>query len=142
MPLEHLFDPELRYRHDAEPLVSGEGRAGRLVGSGEGAVEGSRVAGSLRWTLFEVPGDLVCVMEPVAVIETEDGARIDLEARGHARRSTVQDRVWKVAAALRFESADERYGWLDEALGVWEGEFDADALRARYRAYLQTARAT
>jgi Alkylmercury lyase len=90
VPLEHLFDAELRYRRDAEPLVPVEGRAGRLVGSGEGVVEGARLVGALRWTLFEIPGDLVCVMEPVAVIETEDGARIDLEACGYARRSTVQ----------------------------------------------------
>lgn len=137
MPLEHLFDAELRYRADSDPLVASDGREGELIGSGDGAVSGGRVAGSLRWTLFEVPGELVCAMEPVAEIETTDGARIRLEARGYARRATAQDRVWKVAATLRFESADVRYRWLEEALGVWEGEFDADAHRAQYRAFLQ-----
>jgi hypothetical protein len=29
---------------------------------------------------------------------------------------------------------DERYRWLDSALGIWEGEFDPQAHRARYQA--------
>jgi Protein of unknown function (DUF3237) len=136
--LEHLFDAELQTRPDAEPLVAAEGRDGRLIGSGDGVVSGGKFAGSLRWTLYEVTGELVCLMEPVAVIETADGARIQFEARGYARRATAQDRVWNVAATLHFESADERYRWLDGALGVWEGEFDAEAHRACYRAYPQT----
>jgi hypothetical protein len=136
--LEHLFDAELPYRPGLGPIASGDGRAGTLIGSGDGTVSGRRLAGSLRWTLFEVPGELVCLMEPVAVIETADGASIRLEARGYARRAAMQDRRRRVAATLRFESADERCRWLDEALGVWEGEFDADAHHARYHAYLQT----
>jgi hypothetical protein len=137
--LKHLFDAELRYRPDLEPLVPAQEREGELIGSGDGAVNGGRLVGSLRWTLFEVPGELVCVMAPVAVIETADGAAIRMDARGYARRATREDRLWKVAATLRFESEDERYAWLSDALGVWEGEFDADAHRARYRAFLQTA---
>jgi hypothetical protein len=75
-------------------------------------------------------------MNPVAVIETDDGARVRLEARGFARRSDEASAVWAVAAMLRFESDHESYRWLANALGVWEGEFDADAHRARYQAYL------
>jgi Protein of unknown function (DUF3237) len=61
-------------------------------------------------------------MKPLALIETEDGARVRVEARGFARRSDEASRVWSVAATLRFESDDERYAWLDNALGVWDGE--------------------
>jgi hypothetical protein len=75
-------------------------------------------------------------MNPVAVIETEDGGRVRLEARGFAQRSNEASRIWAVAATLRFESDHERYRWLDDTLGVWEGEFDAEAHRARYRVYL------
>jgi Protein of unknown function (DUF3237) len=75
-------------------------------------------------------------MNPVALIETEEGARVRLEARGFARRSDQPSRIWAVAATLRFESDHERYAWLENALGVWEGEFDADAHTARYHAYL------
>jgi hypothetical protein len=53
-----------------------------------------------------------------------------------ARRSDEASRIWAVAATLRFESEHERYQWLDNALGVWEGEFDAEAHTARYQAYV------
>lgn len=43
--------------------------------------------------------------------------------------------MWDVAAALRFASDDERYRWLDAGLALWQGEFDSEAHRARYRAY-------
>jgi hypothetical protein len=132
--LAHLFDAELVYRSGMEPLTrAGEGE---LIGSGDGTVVGDAIAGALAWTLFERPGKLTCAMNPVAVIETDDGACVRLEARGFARRSEEASRIWGVAATLRFESDHERYRWLDNALGVWEGEFDGDAHRARYQAYL------
>jgi hypothetical protein len=132
--LEHLFDAELVYRSEMEPLTrNGEGE---LIGSGDGSVAGDAIAGALAWTLFERPGKLSCAMNPIAVIDTDDGARIRLEARGFALRSDEKSRIWAVAATLRFESEDERYRWLDNALGVWEGEFDAEAHRARYQAYV------
>jgi hypothetical protein len=120
-----------------EPLVSAAEGDGQLTGSGDGRVTGPRLAGSLRWTLFEHPGDLFGAMNPVAVIETETGGQIRVQARGFARRRSKEDPRWKVAATLRFESEDDRYRWLNETLGVWEGEFDAEAHRARYRAYVQ-----
>jgi len=134
--LEHLFEAELVYRSDMEPITQhGEGE---LIGSGDGTVTGPAIAGELAWTLFERPGKLVCAMNPVAVIRTGDGAHVRIEARGFARRSDEASRTWTVAATLRFESGDERYRWLDNALGVWEGEFDAEAHRARYEAHLIT----
>jgi len=132
--LEHLFDAELVYRSEIEPLTE-EGE-GELIGSGVGTVTGPALAGALAWTLFERPGKLVCAMNPVAVIETSDGAQVRIEARGFARRLDEASRSWDVAATLRFASEHERYRWLDGALGVWEGEFDAEAHRARYQAYL------
>jgi hypothetical protein len=132
--LEHLFDAELLYRSNAEPLTrAGEGE---LIGSGDGTVVGPLIEGALVWTLFERPGKLVCAMNPVALIETTDGARVRFDARGFGRREEEDSSTWAVAATLRFESEDERYRWLDNALGVWEGEFDAEAHRARYQAYL------
>jgi hypothetical protein len=80
--LEHLFDAELVYRSGMAPLTA-EGE-GELVGSGDGTVAGSAIAGDLAWTLFERPGTVVCAMNPVAVIETGDGAQVRIEARGFA----------------------------------------------------------
>ena len=139
MPLEHLFDAELQYRQGMPPIRDdGEGE---LVGSGEGSVHGPKVRGRLRWTLFEQPGELVCTMHPTAAIETDDGASIAVEGRGYALRERPGERRWRVAATLRFSTREHRYAWLDGALGVWEGEFDADQHRARYRAFVQTLEA-
>ncbi len=120
MSLKHLFDAELRYRTEMAPIVAtGEGE---LIGSGDGSVGGEYLEGTIRWTLFEQPGELVCGMNPVLVIGTMDGADIRVEARGFARRESRDDRRWRVAATLLFAAPDERYAWLDGALGVWEGE--------------------
>jgi hypothetical protein len=108
---------------------------GRLIGSGDGLVRGEQLEGAIRWTLFEQPGELVCAMNPTLVIETDDGAEIRVEGRGYARRERPDDRLWRVAATLRFDTDDRRYLWLDGALGVWEGEFDAGKHQAHYRAY-------
>ncbi|MFN2469157.1 MAG: DUF3237 family protein [Gaiellaceae bacterium] len=133
MSLHHLFDAELHYRAEMPPVAAtGEGEP---IGSGDGTVRGENVEGTIRWTLFERPGELVCAMNPTLVIETTDGAEIRIEGRGYARRESRGDRRWKVAATLLFKTPDERYAWLDGALGVWEGEFDAETHRARYRAY-------
>jgi hypothetical protein len=133
--LEHLFDAELQYQPGMAPLVDvGEGV---LIGSGDGTVAGRALNGALRWTLFEQPGELVCAMSPTIRIDTSDGAQICADARGFATREAPEARDWRVAATLSFRTDDARYGWLDGALGLWEGEFDAERHRARYRAYLQ-----
>jgi hypothetical protein len=92
---------------------------GELVGSGDGIVAGSDLRGTLRWTLFEGPDELVCSMNPVPAIDTEDGATIAVDGRGYARRSSRTDRLWRVAATLLFSTEDERYRWLNGAIGVW-----------------------
>lgn len=52
--LERLFDAELVYRSEMEPVTKdGEGE---LIGSGDGTVAGPAIAGQLAWTLFERPG--------------------------------------------------------------------------------------
>ena len=135
--LEHLFDAELEYRPGMEPIVPIEEGEGSLTGSGDGTIAGPRVDGSISWTLFEHTGETACAMNPTAVIETRDGATIRVEGRGWGRRPDAGSTRWTVGAALRFLTEDERYRWLNDTLGVWEGEFDAEAHRARYRAYLQ-----
>jgi hypothetical protein len=135
MALEHLFDAELRYQPGMAPLA--EEGDGALIGSGNGSISGPTLAGGLRWTLFEQPGALVCTMSPMLRIDTSDGAEIRAEGRGFAARARPDESEWRVAATLRFHTDDARYAWLDGALGLWEGEFDAATHRARYRAYLQ-----
>ena len=136
MPLEHLFDAELAYRPGMAPLA-GHGE-GQLIGSGDGSVHGPRVRGTLRWTLFEGPGELVCAMNPTLAVRTGDGASISFEGRGYGHRASRTGQLWRVAATLLFSADAEGYAWLDGVLGVWEGEFDAAQGTARYRAFVQT----
>lgn len=128
-----LFDAVLVHQFDMGPLTTdGEGE---LIGSGDGVVQGPSLSGTLRWTLFEHPGRLVCSMNPVIVLETNDGAAIRIRGRGYARRHNDVSSRWRVAATLEFETDDAGYAWLDGSLGFWEGEFVADEGRASYRAY-------
>src|SRR6266851_5709404 len=68
--LEPLFDAELDYQPGMPPLTSkGDGA---LVGSGDGAVRGPKLTGTLEWTLFEQAGSTMCAMARVATITTGD----------------------------------------------------------------------
>jgi len=149
--LEHLFDAELQYRADIEPLVAPEGREGELIGSGDGIAKGEKVSGRLRWSMFAADcpyrpdgadrladGDHLCTTNPALVIETGDGATIWFEARGYGLRRQDADPRWVLTASLRFQTDDARDAWLNRVFGVWEGVFDEDAGQARYRAFVQT----
>jgi hypothetical protein len=71
--------------------------------------------GTLRWTLFERPGELVCATHGgTAPARAAGGSPPHCSSRTH----------------------DVRYSWLNGRLAVWEGEFDAKEERARYHAYL------
>ena len=150
MPLEHLFDAELQYQQDIEPLVPSEGREGELIGSGDGTVKGDRVVGRLRWSMFAADcvlrvdgfetsssGDHVCTTNPALVLETDDGATIWIDAKGYGLRRESAAPNWRLTASLRFQTDDPRYNWLDNAFGIWEGVFNEDVGHARYRAFLQ-----
>lgn len=98
MALEHLFDAELQYQPGMAPLAD-EGE-GVLVGSGDGTLAGPSLAGTLRWTLFEQPGELVCAMSPTLRIETSNGAQIRADGRGFAARDRAEASEWRAAATL------------------------------------------
>ena len=76
-------------------------------------------------------------MHPSGVIETDDGARIQFDARGYGVRGADKSRphLWCLTAALHFATTDPRYRWLNTTLGLWEGAFDEQAGHAGYRAY-------
>ncbi len=135
--LEPLFEAELDYQPGMAPLTR-EGD-GALIGSGDGAVHGPKLTGTLEWTLFEQPGSTVCPTAPVVRTTTGDGAQIQFEGRGDATRARPRDPVWRVAATLYVTTGDSRYSWLHGALALWEGEFSEATRHARYTAYLQPA---
>jgi hypothetical protein len=110
-----------------------------LVGSGDGTVRGSALAGRILWSNFETQGERVCGMYPAGTIETDDGATVRFDARGWALRSDddAGGSLWHVAGALRFETQDPRYKWLTRLLAVWDGQFDAATGHAIWRVHGQ-----
>ncbi len=135
MGLERLFEAELRFQPNMSPVVPAAGREGELVGSGDGSVRGPAVKGTIKWSNFETPGERLCGMYPAGVIETTDGATVRFEASGYALRSGPSSSRWNVGGAMRFETSDARYAWLEEQLGIWEGEFDESTGEATWRVY-------
>ena len=135
MPLAQLFDAELQYQPDVAPVVPPEGRAARLLGSGDGQVTGPRINGRIRWSIFEEQRPGECKTNISGFIETDDGSRIGIETRGFG---VVPDPArpshWRMSAAIQFK-ADGKYAWLQSVLAVWDGSFDMDTGRHSYRAY-------
>ena len=147
-----LFEAESRHRPDMAPVVSGEGREGELIRSGEGKVRGERIRGTIRVTFYSAecvfpqvlaghpvdPGLHVCKENPGGFIETDDGALIEIDGKGFGMRGfdPKEPQRWRLMMGIRFATTDERYRWLNGTLGLWEGIFDEKDGRAFYRVYV------
>ncbi len=125
---------EMRVRHDPESgLPLPPTAEGAPVGRGSGHVTGA-VQGDLRWALAERVGDGVCAMNVFAVIDTADGATVEVEGQGFARLRSSDTQRWEVAGALRLTSNDSRYAWLGDQLFSWDGESDLSTGTATWHA--------
>ncbi len=139
--LRPLFDLTLQYRPGMAPVASAEGHSGRLLGSGDGRAAGPRVRGDVSWSIFEVTGQERCEVELAGIIQTDDGGRIEFQARGFGLVADPrQPNRWLMNAAVRFTSAvDGPYGWTNSLLAVWSGSFDMDTGRHVYGVYAPLA---
>ncbi len=134
-PIEPLFTVHLQYRED-QPSISTQGKVGEYVGSGTGTVGGPKVKGTVHWTLFEGQSETICESNLFGMIETDDGARIKFDTLGFFMRSDKHNpNQWVTSAAVKFDTTDERYQWLNSILGVWKGEFDMGTYRHHYQVY-------
>jgi hypothetical protein len=128
-----LFDIYLEYK-DGKPPVSMDGKLGEYIGSGEGVVRG-RINGTVHWSLFEAQSAVFCASNLFGFITTDDGAEIKFDTMGFFRRPDEGSFIWGNSSGVSFETDDERYQWLTEVMGVWEGEFDMQTYRHRYQVY-------
>lgn len=137
----HLGDADLTYVSDMAPVVEPDVVPGRLLGNGTGTIRGPHLEGILRWSFFEEDcawdpgmvgehrrsradqGRSVCRTYPRGVIETEEGATLQFEARGFALRRR-DDPEWTLASTVRFVTDHDAYQWLTDGLVVYEGTFD------------------
>ena len=135
-----LFDVELQYKQGMSAVMSSEGKLGKHVGSGDGTIRGARIHGTVHWDLFEDQGESVCGSNLRGLIETNDEAHIQFDAMGFFMRpDKSKPNRWITSAAVRFDTADKRYKWLNTRLAVWEGQFDMKTGRHHYRVYSQVA---
>lgn len=150
--LTPLFEARLQYQSDMEVMVSAETREGILVGSGDGRVSGDLLNGKARWSMYEglcayvfvragvepPPGQDLCTVHPAGVIATDDGAEVWFDARGYGLRGADQShsQMWVLTMAVQFATTDQQYHWLNTTLGVVVSEFDEQASRGLWRAFV------
>lgn len=134
--LEPLFGVELQYQAGMQPVTLSKGRVGQYLGSGDGILNGSKIQGTIRWDLFEKQGDTLCEVNMVGIIETQDGASLQFDSIGFFLRPPNSTDLWKLSAALKLETSDEPYLWVNRQLAMWEGELDLNTYQHRYQAYL------
>jgi hypothetical protein len=143
-----LFDAALRFSPDAPATaVIHVGVADdAYIGSGNGTVMGERLRGTIAWSLHAsdclyprirrgevVPDDLHrCSLSFRGLIDTADGARVQVDGRGYGLR-TVDWYRWSLT--LAFGTNASPYRWLTATLAAMQGEFDEKAARAVLRAF-------
>ena len=131
--LTNLFEISLEYKQEKEPVAE-DGKVGEYLGSGEGLAHG-RINGTVHWSLFEAQSAVFCASNLFGIISTDDGAEIKFDTMGFFRRPDEGSHIWHNSAGVSFETDDDRYQWLTEIMGVWDGEFDMKTYRHRYQIY-------
>jgi hypothetical protein len=120
MRLEHLFDLDLRYEGEYVVVRPYDGQDGIGYAAGTGRATGPRVEGDVRFSNNpRVRGDGVLLPALDGAIATGDDARIVFSSTGLGRKE-ADGRRFRALLAMTFESDDERYAWLNEALCIGE----------------------
>lgn len=138
--LKLLFETRMQYQEGLEAITYAEGKVGGYLGSGKGAVAGDHITGEMHWDLYEdIAGD-VCQTNFAGEIYTEDGATITFDARGFGLvPDPSKAHEWRMSYAVRFNTDDERYTWLQKIIGLWDGEFDMNTYLHHYQVYVRSA---
>lgn len=130
--LREIAQMTLQYRskHD-QPEA---GKFGKYLGRGDGAIEGSQLAGEVTWDLYENQGQSACDANLVGTIRTLDEAEVRFDVLGFFKRNT-HERSWSLSSAVRFSTDDERYACFNDFIGTMTGIFDMDSYTHRYRVF-------
>ena len=64
--------------------------------------------------------------------------KVWFDARGYGLRGADQSHphLWVLTMAMQFQTTDQRYQWLNTTLGVLVSEFDEQASRGLWRAFV------
>lgn len=136
--LEHLFDVELEYRQGMARVLPDGGKIGEYLGSGEGAVFGSKVNGVVHWDLFREEDEFICGSNLRGLIKTDDGSRINFDSVGYfLRPDMARPTEWVTTASVHFQTDSHHYAWLNKVLALWQGSFDMGTNGHSYKAFIQ-----
>jgi hypothetical protein len=138
MVLEHLCDMELAYRGPFELVQPYGGEEGSGYGAGDGTVTGDKIAGQVSWVNHpRRRSDGRMLPDSGGLIRTDDGGRVIFRMQGRTvfRVNEKGEEKGGQLLSILFESADERYLWLNDAVCVIEGVIDAQAMRMNAKVY-------
>lgn len=138
MILERLCEMELAYRGLFELVKPYGGEEGSGYGEGDGIVTGDRIAGEVRWVNHpRRRSDGRMLPDAAGMVQTDDGAKVMFRMQGRTVFRVNEKGEPKGGQLLwiLFESEDERYLWLNDALCVIEGVIDAQTLRMKFKVY-------
>jgi hypothetical protein len=126
MRLEPLCVLDLRYTSQFHYVSPYPDDSGLGWGVGDGTASGERLQGTVQWSNHP-RGRSDGVMQPGArgVVTTPDGAEVMFDLSG--RTVFAQDGSQTIGCQLLmtlFESADERYRWLNNTVCITEGRID------------------
>lgn len=156
MGLSRLFEFAWQVDPSAETVIPPTHREGAHLSDGTGRSEGG-LSGTMRFSMYtgdcpldpgylELPegqpkasGDHVCTVKPGALLETDDGAVIQLDFRGFGLRLEARAPMWSLNGSLRMHATDQNYTWVNGGLYVFEGEFNENTGRGDYRVLSQEA---
>lgn len=124
----HLDEPQLMAQTPAGTRKIVTVRGGHFMGD---LLHGRVLAGGSDWALSRVDGALL--LDVRLVLETDDGARLSMTYQGirHGPRATMErlaagERVdpdeYYFRIALRFETGEARYDWLNRVLCIGLGD--------------------
>ena len=136
--LQHFCDMELENRQGAARAFPDRGRLGEYLGSGEGAVFGQAVNGTVLWDLFQEQGEFVCEANLRGIIKVDDGAQITFEAIGHLIRPEMSKPTeWFMTSSVRFKSDARHFYKLNSLLAILHGKYDMGINRHSYHIFTQ-----
>jgi hypothetical protein len=138
MILERLCEMELGYTGPFELVKPYGGEEGSGYGVGDGIVTGDKIAGKVNWVNHpRRRSDGRMVPDAGGIVRTNDGAKLIFRMQGRTVSKVDAKGEQKGGQLLwiLFESADERYLWLNDALCVIEGVIDPEIGRMKFKVY-------
>lgn len=137
MKLEHVCDLQLGYSSEftlIKPFGTEEGSA---YGEVEGTLSGEKLRGTFRGVNHpHRRSDKAMLPNVNGLIRTEDGANVLFSLSGRTTWiETPEGRQGRQLLRTLFETEDERYKWLNNALCVLEGKINAQTLKMEGRIF-------